>query len=52
MGGINQYQYEPNPVNWVDPMGLLCKEGEEKLDRMLSYLVSSGGIDKATRNKI
>ncbi|WP_435237804.1 RHS repeat-associated core domain-containing protein [Psychromonas sp. PT13] len=24
-GGINHYQYAPNPVNWVDPFGL-CKE--------------------------
>ncbi|WP_341804572.1 RHS repeat domain-containing protein [Pseudoalteromonas sp. N1230-9] len=52
VGGINHYQYAPNPVNWVDPFGLLCKEGEKKLDRMLSNLVSSGGIDEATKNKI
>ena len=26
-GGINHYQYAPNPINWVDPMGLSCKEG-------------------------
>ncbi len=52
VGGINHYQYAPNPINWVDPFGLMCKEGEEKLDRMLSNLVSSGGIDKATKNKI
>ncbi|WP_084605588.1 RHS repeat-associated core domain-containing protein [Psychromonas aquimarina] len=25
-GGINHYQYAPNPVNWVDPFGLSCKE--------------------------
>ena len=24
-GGINHYQYAPNPVNWIDPFGL-CKE--------------------------
>lgn len=30
-GGINAYQYTPNPVNWVDPLGLLCKEGQEKV---------------------
>ena len=36
----------------MDPFGLLCKEGEEKLDRMLSNLVSSGGINEATKNKI
>ncbi len=26
VGGINHYQYAPNPVNWVDPLGLSCKE--------------------------
>ncbi|MGP5159279.1 RHS repeat domain-containing protein [Pseudoalteromonas prydzensis] len=31
VGGINHYQYAPNPVNWVDPMGLLCKEGQAKV---------------------
>ncbi|GLQ32681.1 RHS repeat-associated core domain-containing protein [Litoribrevibacter albus] len=25
-GGINHYQYVPNPVSWVDPFGLSCKE--------------------------
>ena len=27
LGGINNYQYVPNPVGWVDPFGLSCKEG-------------------------
>lgn len=26
VGGLNHYQYAPNPVNWVDPFGLSCKE--------------------------
>ncbi|GAA6171761.1 RHS repeat-associated core domain-containing protein [Colwellia sp. KU-HH00111] len=26
VGGINPYQYAPNPINWVDPFGLSCKE--------------------------
>ena len=30
VGGINHYQYAPNPVNWVDPFGLRCKEDEER----------------------
>ncbi|MFP3454389.1 RHS repeat-associated core domain-containing protein, partial [Bacillus sp. SIMBA_154] len=30
VGGINHYQYAPNPVNWVDPFGLSCKEGDAK----------------------
>ncbi|MEI8618360.1 RHS repeat-associated core domain-containing protein [Pseudoalteromonas sp. B193] len=25
VGGINHYQYAPNPVNSVDPFGLACK---------------------------
>ena len=31
VGGINHYQYAPNHVNWVDPLGLLCKEGQAKV---------------------
>lgn len=27
LGGVNNYQYAPNPVGWVDPFGLSCKEG-------------------------
>jgi len=26
LGGVNNYQYAPNPVGWVDPLGLTCKE--------------------------
>ncbi|WP_143735647.1 RHS repeat domain-containing protein, partial [Microbulbifer mangrovi] len=26
MGGDNGYMYAPNPVRWVDPYGLTCKE--------------------------
>jgi len=25
-GGVNNYQYAPNPLGWIDPLGL-CKEG-------------------------
>lgn len=31
LGGVNNYQYAPNPVGWVDPFGLSCKE--EQPDR-------------------
>ncbi|MBH0059408.1 hypothetical protein I6F65_20950, partial [Pseudoalteromonas sp. SWXJZ94C] len=30
VGGINHYQYAPNPINWVDPFGLTCKDGQKK----------------------
>ncbi len=23
-GGINLYRYVPNPLNWIDPLGLSC----------------------------
>jgi RHS repeat-associated protein len=23
-GGLNEYRYAPNPVNWIDPLGLVC----------------------------
>ena len=26
LGGVNNYQYAPNPTQWVDPLGLKCKE--------------------------
>ncbi len=26
LGGVNSYRYAPNPVGWVDPFGLTCKE--------------------------
>ena len=27
LGGMNAYQYAPNPLTWVDPWGLSCKDG-------------------------
>ncbi|MEZ8738588.1 RHS repeat-associated core domain-containing protein [Photobacterium swingsii] len=42
LGGINHYRYAPNPVQWIDPLGLSCKENEFKniekiyLDHILS----------------
>ncbi|WP_406827995.1 RHS repeat-associated core domain-containing protein [Microbulbifer sp. ARAS458-1] len=26
LGGVNNYRYAPNPLNWIDPFGLSCKE--------------------------
>ncbi len=28
LGGVNNYQYVPNPTGWVDPFGLACKENK------------------------
>uniref|UniRef100_UPI00262D7D45 hypothetical protein n=1 Tax=uncultured Microbulbifer sp. TaxID=348147 RepID=UPI00262D7D45 len=27
LGRSNNYRYAPNPVRWIDPYGLSCKEG-------------------------
>ncbi|WP_440590657.1 RHS repeat-associated core domain-containing protein [Rheinheimera fenheensis] len=35
LGGINHYQYAPNHINWIDPLGLSCKEecsGEKRFN--------------------
>ena len=32
LGGDNNYLYVPNPVTWVDPLGLSCKEGTLERD--------------------
>ncbi|WP_369679865.1 hypothetical protein [Burkholderia ubonensis] len=37
-GGINVFQYAPNPVQWIDPLGLRCDSPTEKLRRKLSAL--------------
>lgn len=26
-GGVNNYQYVPNPINWIDPLGLSAETG-------------------------
>ncbi|CAD6871882.1 RHS repeat domain-containing protein [Methylomonas fluvii] len=31
LGGNNLYQYVPNPVNWIDPLGLTCSETTNSL---------------------
>ncbi|MAR89480.1 MAG: hypothetical protein CML06_01175 [Pseudomonadales bacterium] len=28
LGGDNNYQYAPNPITWIDPLGLSCKEDQ------------------------
>ena len=32
LGGINHYQYAPNHINWVDPLGLVCKEAFNNIE--------------------
>ncbi|PSW70860.1 RHS repeat protein [Photobacterium kishitanii] len=42
-GGLNNYQYVPNPLNWVDPLGLVSIPG----DCICSPDASVSNIDKA-----
>jgi RHS repeat-associated protein len=44
LGGVNNYQYAPNPVGWVDPWGLKCEkfstqdEAAEYISRLINPL--------------
>lgn len=42
VGGINHYQYAPNPVNWVDPFGL-CKINDNSYELRKKKLAESDG---------
>ncbi|MCX4166204.1 MULTISPECIES: RHS repeat-associated core domain-containing protein [Paraburkholderia] len=35
-GGLNQYQYAPNPLNWIDPWGLSCDLTENRKEHILN----------------
>ncbi|EPW8570692.1 RHS repeat-associated core domain-containing protein, partial [Morganella morganii] len=44
-GGLNLYQYAPNPVGWVDPWGLSCfsaRVGAFGEKRVMQYLSKTG----------
>ena len=43
LGGMNAYQYAPNPLTWVDPWGLSSKEG----CRLQLYWPPNRGFAKA-----
>ncbi|MFM5080216.1 RHS repeat-associated core domain-containing protein [Aeromonas veronii] len=39
-GGLNNYQYAPNPIGWVDPLGLMnqpgqCPDSEEIVEKKM-----------------
>jgi len=42
LGGVNNYQYAPNPLGWIDPFGLKCEEYD---------LALGVGIDPDDENK-
>ncbi|MDR7285511.1 uncharacterized protein RhaS with RHS repeats, partial [Pseudomonas corrugata] len=45
-GGLNPYQYTPNPTGWVDPLGLACNQcpGDMDADGPYSEIVPGGGL--------
>ena len=55
-GGLNSYQYVPNPTGWVDPLGLSCKPGACPIVKSINpnevrfsqNSVSYNKIDRAT----
>ncbi|AEG11333.1 RHS repeat-associated core domain-containing protein [Shewanella baltica OS183] len=47
LGGLNHYQYAPNHINWIDPLGLSCMEGAESIaDIALNTAYFIGGVLK------
>ncbi|WDU47710.1 RHS domain-containing protein [Taylorella equigenitalis] len=51
-GGLNNYQYAPNPVEWVDPWGLIrrYKPSKELIEKIMEKAKRKGLFDK-TKNK-
>ncbi|MCF6257673.1 MAG: DUF6531 domain-containing protein [Gammaproteobacteria bacterium] len=47
LGGVNNYQYAPNPTGWIDPFGLACKEEIEKLMKSTNPVDRQKAIDEA-----
>ena len=39
LGGMNNYQYAPNPTGWVDPLGLSCSKVSSEEVKQLKSLV-------------
>lgn len=48
-GGINLYQYAPNPITWVDPWGLDCSSDAEKLAKNLG---AAPGVDHRAHHMV
>ncbi len=41
LGGINSYQYAPNPTGWIDPFGLTCSEWNNFQKNTKGYFANS-----------
>ena len=47
-GGINFYQYAPNSLTWIDPLGLSCKSARIRLDGVQKFY----GLNKGDLSRI
>ncbi|WP_269808136.1 RHS repeat-associated core domain-containing protein, partial [Citrobacter europaeus] len=45
-GGINTYAYVPNPLTWIDPLGLKCLEFADN-EKLTSHFKKHGGEFRA-----
>ncbi len=51
LGGINNYQYAPNPSGWVDPLGMVCKERYERYKAYRAQGLSVQDSEKLSKTK-
>lgn len=51
-GGVNHYQYAVNPVQWIDPTGLLCEEGLKRLQQMLAEYQAQNNVPQEVCDQI
>ncbi|CCN70245.1 hypothetical protein VIBNISFn118_1950003 [Vibrio nigripulchritudo SFn118] len=58
LGGINHYQYAPNPVMWIDPSGLCCEQPDTAVkagdtdsqpEKRVVYAMGSGNFTSAAK---
>jgi RHS repeat-associated protein len=49
LGGVNNYQYVPNPVGWIDPLGLSCKEQKYTSTPLLNEYVGEADSNNPSR---
>lgn len=36
LGGVNNYQYAPNPTGWIDPLGLCNEEYQQRTEQLIA----------------
>lgn len=51
LGGFNNYQYANNPISWVDPLGLVCKERYNRYKQYRAQGLSAEDSSKLSKTK-